>query len=207
MSSARSAILARVAAARRAGRLPQSPELEPLAIPERTSSECLARFREELSALGVECHVETTEAGVRERVRSLVEGTRVLRWDAECLPYDVDSVLEKATLGSSPREEQAQAEVGVTGCHGAIAETGTLALLSGKGRSRAVSLLPPLHVAIVEARQLCFSMAEFFARESDRIGGEASCTFVTGPSRTADIELTLTLGVHGPGRVVVVVGP
>ena len=40
-----------------------------------------------------------------------------------------------------------------------------------------------------------------------RIEGEACCTFVTGPSRTADIELTLTLGVHGPGRVVVVVGP
>jgi L-lactate dehydrogenase complex protein LldG len=50
-------------------------------------------------------------------------------------------------------------------------------------------------------------MGEFFARNRERIASTAGCTFITGPSRTADIELTLTLGVHGPGRVIVVVGP
>jgi L-lactate dehydrogenase complex protein LldG len=207
MSAARSAILSRVAAARRTMRLPPPPDVERIAIPSRSTAECLERFSQELAALGVDLHLETTAADVREQVRQLAEGKRLLSWDAERLPYEVGSVLAGAAFGSSPREEQARAEVGVTGCDAAIAETGSLVLLSGKGRSRAVSLLPPLHVAIVQPQQLCFSMAEFFVRERDRIEGEACCTFVTGPSRTADIELTLTLGVHGPGRVVVVVGP
>jgi len=50
-------------------------------------------------------------------------------------------------------------------------------------------------------------MGEFFRERAADIAASACCTFVTGPSRTADIELTLTLGVHGPGRVIVVVGP
>ncbi|PYQ12395.1 MAG: hypothetical protein DMF80_18410 [Acidobacteria bacterium] len=205
--TARESILSRVAAAQRTARLPARPVAEPMAAATRSRSHCLERFGQELAALGVGCHVETTAEAVRERVRCLVEGQRVLSWDAEHLPYEAGAVLTAASRGSSPRAEQAAAEVGVTGCDGAIAETGTLALLSGRGRSRAVSLLPPVHVAIVRPEDLCFSMGEFFARHGARMSQEPSCTFVTGPSRTADIELTLTLGVHGPGRVVVVIGP
>ncbi len=173
----------------------------------RGPADCLERFQKELAALGVDCHVEASAVAVRERVASLVAGKAALSWDADQLPYDVGSVLVGAALGSSPREEQARAEVGVTGCQAAIAETGSLALLSGRGRSRAVSLLPPMHIAVVKREYLCFSMGEFFALGAARIAEVANCTFVTGPSRTADIELTLTLGVHGPGRVVVMVGP
>jgi L-lactate dehydrogenase complex protein LldG len=107
----------------------------------------------------------------------------------------------------SDRSLQAAAEVGVTGCDAGIAETASLVMFSGPGRSRAVSLLPPMHVAILERRHLCFSMAEMFSTHRGRLCEAASCTIITGPSRTADIELTLTLGIHGPGRVVVIVGP
>ena len=102
---------------------------------------------------------------------------------------------------------QASAEIGLTGADAAIAETGSLVLLSGAGKPRAASLLPPTHLAIVRRSDLCASMGEFFAAHADAIARTACCTFVTGPSRTADIELTLTLGVHGPGVVIVVVGP
>ncbi|PYQ08674.1 MAG: hypothetical protein DMF82_00970 [Acidobacteria bacterium] len=205
--TARAAVLARLAAAQRTARLPRPPAAKPLVSAPRSVAACRERFAEELAGLGVDCHVESSPEAVRARVSALIEGRKVLSWDPDQLPYGVGALLSGAARGSSPRAEQAQAEIGVTGCHGAIAETGSLAVLSGPGHSRSVSLLPPVHVAIVSPPDFCFTMGEFFARAAGRIGEAACCTFITGPSRTADIELTLTLGVHGPGKVVVVVGP
>jgi len=203
----RAAVLARLAAAQRTARLPPPPAAKPLVSTPRSAAECRERFAQELAGLGVDCHVESSPEAVRARVSALVEGKKVLSWDPEELPYGLGAVLSRAARGASPRAEQAAAEIGVTGCHGAVAETGSLAVLSGPGHSRSVSLLPPMHVAVVKPPDFCFTMGEFFAREARRIGEAACCTFITGPSRTADIELTLTLGVHGPGKVVVVVGP
>jgi L-lactate dehydrogenase complex protein LldG len=169
--------------------------------------ECAARFHVEATALGVECYIEHSPGDVRARLAALVDRRRVLSWDSEHLPYEAGQMLDRAIHGNAPREEQATAEVGITACDGAVAETGSLAIFSGPGRSRAVSLLPPCHVALVERRQLCFSMGEFFAVHRDALQASASCTFITGPSRTADIELTLTLGIHGPGRVAIIIGP
>lgn len=207
MSAARAAILARVAAAQRTALIPKSPAVSMPQASARTPAECLERFQKELQALGVDCHVEDSQEAVRERLRSLTGGKRVLAWDAEHLPYGAGAVLEGALRGRDAREAQARVDLGVTGCLAAIAETGSLALVSGKGRTRTASLLPPFYVALVRREDLVFSMGEFFAARARSLDAAASCTFVTGPSRTADIELTLTLGVHGPGRVVVVVGP
>jgi L-lactate dehydrogenase complex protein LldG len=80
-------------------------------------------------------------------------------------------------------------------------------MISAPGRSRLASLLPPVHLAIVRRDQLVYSVAEFFATQAASFCNRASCTFITGPSRTGDIELTLTKGIHGPGKVLVVVGP
>jgi len=205
--SGRAAVLARLAAAQRTAWLPAVPVAKPFLSTLRSPAACRERFAQELAALGVDCHAEKSPEAVRERVRGLVQGKKVLSWDPDRLPYDLGLVLGGAARGSSARVEQAAADIGVTGCHGAIAETGSLAVLSGRGHSRTVSLLPPVHVAVVRPQDFCFTMGEFFAREALGIGDAACCTFITGPSRTADIELTLTLGVHGPGQVIVVVGP
>lgn len=208
MSDARTAILGRLRQAQRTGRIPVAAEgvQIPAAAP-RTDEERLRRFVDELTALGVEPHVELSAAGVRARVAASVAGQSVFSWDPQWLPYDVGSVLAGAIRGDSPRDRQAAAQIGVTGCDAAIADTGSLVLLSGPGRPRAASLLPPIHLAVVGRGDLRFSMDEYFRERADAMAAAACCTVVTGPSRTADIELTLTLGVHGPGRVIVVVGP
>ena len=206
--NARANILERLRRAERTGQVPASlPAAPPLARATPSAVDNLRRFVAELAALGVETYQEDSAQAVRSRVTELVGTRPVLRWDDAALPYGVGELFPWALTGASPRDAQAGAEVGITGADGAIAETGSLAILSGKGKPRAASLLPATHLAIVERASLFATMGEFFAERASSISAAAACTFVTGPSRTADIELTLTLGVHGPGTVIVVIGP
>ena len=97
-------------------------------------------------------------------------------------------------------------DVGITGVTYAMAETATVVLLPQKGVSRLVSLLPPVHVAVVETSQVIESMDDLFLfrRLAYYEGGMdmgSSMNFITGPSRTGDIEQTVVTGVHGPREV------
>jgi len=207
MSDARTVILDRIDRALRTARIPREISPPTPALSVRPSAQgLLDRFLVEARAVGVEAFVELSAAAVRERLADVIGDRRILSWSPERLPYDAGAILAGACLGSAPLRDQAEAEVGVSGCHAAIAETGSLVLLSGPGSSRTVSLLPPLHVALVRPQDLYFGMGEFFESNAARMAEASCCTFVTGPSRTADIELSLTIGVHGPGRVVVIVG-
>jgi L-lactate utilization protein LutC len=105
------------------------------------------------------------------------------------------------------RDVIASADLGVTGADLAVAETGTLVLVSAAGRPRSTSLLPPCHVAIFDREVLLESLEQVgLALEAWHEGTPpaergAVINFITGPSRTADIELTLTRGVHGPKEI------
>ena len=96
-------------------------------------------------------------------------------------------------------------DAGITTAQAAIAETGTLVLDSAQERHRLVSLVPPVHIAIVRASTICETLSEALAllRKDKEIS--PAVTFITGPSRTADIELTLTIGVHGPQELYVII--
>jgi L-lactate dehydrogenase complex protein LldG len=92
--------------------------------------------------------------------------------------------------------------LGVTGCYCAMAETGTLMLLGDNERHGVTSLLPETHVAIVPASSLVWGMEEGWAKlRAERGAPPRAVNFVSGPSRTGDIEQTLVLGAHGPCRV------
>lgn len=92
--------------------------------------------------------------------------------------------------------------VGISGCFCAIAETGTLMLLSAPGSPATVSLLPETHVAIVPAARIVGTMEEAFALLRATHGElPRAVNFISGPSRTGDIEQTIVLGAHGPCRV------
>lgn len=104
----------------------------------------------------------------------------------------------------------ATADVGITGADMAIAETGTLVLAAAQGHPRMASALPPRHLAVVQAEQIVPTLADVIPRLKDRFlqpdgSWSTSClSLITGPSRTADIEQTLTVGVHGPRELTVI---
>ncbi len=98
------------------------------------------------------------------------------------------------------------ADLGITSADYAVAETGTLALCSQRGQGRVVSLLPPRYLAILEPSQLVPDLFDLFrALETRKADLPSNIALVTGPSKTGDIELKLTTGVHGPGNVFVLV--
>ena len=109
------------------------------------------------------------------------------------------SGLSRETL----RQQVAVAGMGVTGVDYAVAETGSVVVLPRQGLSRLVSLVPPVHVALVRPQDLVESLEDvFILRRLAYYQGDGDMgsymNFITGPSRTADIEQTLVIGVHGP---------
>lgn len=94
------------------------------------------------------------------------------------------------------------ADAGVTVVHAALAETGTLVLHAGAGHARGLSLVPPTHVALLRASDIVPDMLDYWARPRPET---SSRVFITGPSKTADIEGELIEGVHGPATVEVIV--
>ncbi len=115
------------------------------------------------------------------------------------MPVEVENTLSATKLFDC--------DVGVTGAQAAIAETGTLVLESERERHRLASLLPPVHIAILNAADICLSLGEALrlVRRDGSTAMSRTITFITGPSRTADIELTLAIGVHGPKELYVIV--
>ncbi len=115
--------------------------------------------------------------------------------------------LDWAAAGLSIQARPANGEdtLGITGAYCALAENGTLMLLSGENTPATTSLLPENHVAIVPVSRIVRTMEDgwdLLRREG--AGMPRQINFISGPSRTADIEMTLVLGAHGPFRVHVV---
>jgi L-lactate dehydrogenase complex protein LldG len=98
--------------------------------------------------------------------------------------------------------------IGLTGCYCGIGETGTLLLLGAPGTPKATALLPETHICVVKKSRIVPTMEDAFALMRSEIGEPPRATFfVSGPSRTADIEQTIVIGAHGPYRVHVILIP
>ena len=90
-------------------------------------------------------------------------------------------------------------KAGITGALAGISETGSILLTSGAGETLTASLLPEIHMAVLRISQLVPTLEDALRNPAVRVA--ASAVIITGPSRTADIEMTLTIGVHGPGEL------
>lgn len=154
---------------------------------------------------------DVLETNDRVEVPALVAsylGERKLPMRGVCWPVLAGLPWSAAGLEMESRTVTDQDLVGVTGAFCAIAETGTLMLLSGTETPATTSLLPESHVAVVDPRRIIATMEDAWdlLREECRQPPRA-VNFVSGPSRTADIEQTVTLGAHGPYRVLLVLAP
>lgn len=103
------------------------------------------------------------------------------------------------------RQACATADVGITSADYALADTGSLVMIASPAEARLISLLPPVHIAIVPADRLLTGLDELYTLIPRPADLTSSMVFITGPSRTADIEQILVRGVHGPGEIHVVI--
>ena len=185
-----------------------------------------ARLQRELEGVGGRVARVRHSAEATQYITRLAEekgAEVVVRWQSDVLDtLEIDDALqagganvhaaspaseaEAADRRQELRELLARADLGLSGVDAVIAETGTLMLTARPGQMRGVSLLPPVHVAVARTDQIVATFAD--ALRTARQAGEdvqyslTSCiSFVTGPSRTGDIELKLTVGVHGPGEL------
>jgi len=179
----------------------------------------------DLKAAGEQLHLLLAEAGARSAVvwkHDLLDRLHL----SELLAAPGVTALDNDALAALPEDERRRklldCEIGITSCDFAIAETGTLMMCSRPGQERVASLLPPMHVAIVERQQIVPDLIDAIkmlaAGRHNHLPPSpepsapspaslpSNVTFITGPSKTGDIELQLTTGVHGPGkwRVIVV---
>jgi len=125
---------------------------------------------------------------------------------AVCWPQLNALDWRSAGINIQARAAKGDDMVGITGAFAGIAETGTLMLLSGPQTPATVSLLPETHIAVLEVGRIVATMEDAW----DRLRAEhgklpRAVNFVSGPSRTADIEQTVTLGAHGPYRVLIII--
>ena len=174
-------------------------------LPDSTDLES-ARFLEEISKLsGVGQQLSSTD--IDSAFQALVGEQKIHRATAWGTPYlrqlGVTEILNSLGVDLVPpnadKHEMALCDLGVTEADYLLPETGTLVLRSSAIQPRAVSLLPRIHLAIVRPDMLRPDMHQVFAEARDG----HYLLFITGPSRTADIELTVTLGVHGPKNLYV----
>ena len=184
------------------GSAPASSPPVPLSLPER--GDVVKHFTEQLTAVGAQWTVVRTEAeaaAALARILTDAGARRVVGSDAPLVQRLLQSVkngLVIDRLERLSRDALFACDAGVTTAQWGIADTGTLVLESAREQSRLLSLVPPIHVALLSTRCICDSLSEALGRVS--VASHA-ITFITGPSRTSDIELTLVVGVHGPQTV------
>lgn len=177
-----------------------------------SKEQLLDRFKKELSALDgnfIHCKPSDLAGNVINILREK-DIKSILTWEESYLPQDIIPALLSEGLGVQSNLEVIEGEkvaenqipqAGLTGASAAIAETGTLVLPAGDGRSPLTSLLPEIHLAVIKSHDIHPNLNSVF--QSEDITHASSTILISGPSRTADIEMTLTIGVHGPKEVYV----
>jgi L-lactate dehydrogenase complex protein LldG len=222
-SNGRAGMLARISSALGRRDVARPAPLLPFAlnVPKPDREELIARFILEVENAGgsvaqvnsrfeVQAYLKTVLGSAAQPVAlsdgATLRGLGIGEW-LKSSGFRVLGTLKQFAAGNGADFEQYkqrlfEAEVGITSASYGLADTGTLVLLSRSEQLRLISLLPPIHVCILEPRQILWSLSELLAHEQHKFltseSQHQTMTCITGPSRTADIEQTITMGVHGP---------
>ena len=168
----------------------------------------LRQFGERLQAVGGHLHLGLDDGGLAavQQLLAFYQPKSIARSDAPAVAA-LHAHSNLRSLGwlspDTDRDELFAADLGITAAQWAIAETGTLVLDMAQERHRLASLLPPVHIALLPHSRILCNLGEALKTIGRPL--PPTITFVTGPSRTADIELQLVVGVHGPRELHVVV--
>ena len=168
---------------------------------DRAPPALLKRFRVKSEALASTVDAVAREADVPAAVARYLTNMKLAK---AAVAWPALATLDWAAAGLAVEARGARGDdlVGVTGCFCAIAETGTLMLCSSPETPAAVSLLPETHIALVHANRIVACMEDAWALARKELGDlPRAVNFISGPSRTGDIEQTIVLGAHGPYRV------
>ncbi|MEZ4712645.1 MAG: lactate utilization protein [Caldilineaceae bacterium] len=164
------------------------------------------RFIAEAEKLSCQVHAVDSPANATETLLALLEGDeRVISWTPELLPLPnlAETLAQAGIVTADPRDPSVR--VGISGVDAALAATGSLVLASGGGQYRTASLLPPVHIALVQESQILPDFESWVAAQRAqklaRFRQSSNIVVISGPSRTADIAMQLILGMHGPGEL------
>lgn len=183
------------------------------------------RFQREAEALGAKVHIVSGQEDARDRVVELLrfyEVERIMGWHFNNIPVErLHTAIRNADVEviypdiSDPANREAEIarlrdiEVGITGADAALATTGSLVLTAGHGKGRIPMMLPPVHIAVITEAQILPRLEDWVAQQRangfDALLNSANLCIVSGPSRTADIEKILVMGVHGPKELHIIV--
>ena len=193
----------RSAIGRKLGQKPLPPPEPLLRVHGQPLETRITRFRAALEALGGTFTEVPHPAAARAAVEKLVDGQSCVAsphpFLAQCgitgTPYANPEELRNACADSA---------VGITSAYCLLAETGTIVLRATPEEPRLISLLPPVHIAVVPQDRLLTNLDEMLSMIPRPVDDSSAMVLVTGPSRTGDIEQFLVRGVHGPGHVHVI---
>lgn len=158
-------------------------------------------FAEQFSRLLGKFAYCTDEADLIEQVRQLVKQQE---WkNVYCKDAHLAALFSKAVGSDTYYEDLASCDIAITGCECLVARTGSIMLSSALESGRTASVYAPIHICIAGVNQLVYDIKDGLQFMKDKYGARlpSLMTLATGPSRTADIEKTLVVGVHGPKEV------
>jgi len=213
----RQRIFARLAAGSRQASAP-APQPEPMPVMTYSRSEKIEKLKTLMEAMRTEVHITDAQNWIHKlaeilklrELKSLVYAPQTALGDALESHWENDGSGLPQLLPYEDKIEDFKdrlfaIDAGITSTAGAIADPGALILWPSEKEPRLMSLVPSIHIAILEADKIFSSFLEVMQKEKWSTKMPTNVVLISGPSKTADIEMTLAFGVHGPKELIVLI--